>query len=232
MLMDTPTRARRTQLPEEVAAYVRELIISGAVRPGEFLRLETISKAVGVSNTPAREGLLLLKSEGFVRLIPRRGFVVTPFSANDIHDLFWAQAQLASELAARAATKITADQIAYLERNIVDYGAAIEANSGERIAELGHQFHRAINLAADSNRLALLLGSFVRHLPNRFYAEIEGHLKSTHDEHPILLEALKAHDPEKARELMSHHIMEGAEGLIASLEKRGLWSDSATAETA
>ncbi len=230
--MEPPVRARRTQLPEEVAAYVRELIISGAVRPGEFLRLETISKAVGVSNTPAREGLLLLKSEGFVRLIPRRGFVVTPFNASDIHDLFWAQAQLASELAARAATKITAEQIAFLERNIVEYDEAIAANSGERIAELGHQFHRAINLAADSNRLALLLGSFVRHLPNRFYAEIEGHLKSTHDEHPVLLKALKAHDADKARDLMAHHIMEGAEQLIASLEKRGLWSEEQAGATA
>jgi DNA-binding FadR family transcriptional regulator len=31
---------RRQQLPEEVADYVRELIITGAVRPGESLRME------------------------------------------------------------------------------------------------------------------------------------------------------------------------------------------------
>jgi DNA-binding GntR family transcriptional regulator len=224
--IDAPGRSRhRTQLPEEVAAYVRELIISGAVRPGEFLRLDSISKAVGVSNTPAREGLLLLKSEGFVRLIPRRGFVVTPFSANDIHDLFWAQAQLAGELAARAAKLITPEQLEYLDKNIVEYDAAIKANADERIAELGHRFHRAINLAADSNRLALLLGSFVRHLPNRFYAEIEGHLKSTHNEHPVIIDALRRQDADAARELMEHHILEGADQLIASLEKRGLWDE-------
>jgi DNA-binding GntR family transcriptional regulator len=52
---------RRQQLPEEVAGYVRELIISGAVRPGEFLRMERIAEAVGVSNTPVREGLLVLR---------------------------------------------------------------------------------------------------------------------------------------------------------------------------
>src|SRR5687767_3286166 len=89
---------KRQQLPEEVATYVRGLIISGAVQPGEFLRMEPIADAVGVSNTPVREGLLALRSEGAVRLEPRRGFIVAPFSARDVHDLFWAQARLAGEL--------------------------------------------------------------------------------------------------------------------------------------
>ena len=216
--------SRRTQLPEEVAAYVRELIISGEVRPGEFLRIEPIAEAVGVSNTPVREGLLALRSEGFVRLEPRRGFVVAPFTAQDVRDLFWAQAQLASELAARAAKSITPEQLEYLEQNLAQYDAAIEAKDVDRVARLGHLFHRAINLAADSNRLALLLGSVVKHLPNRFYAEIEGHLESTHNEHPVILEALKKHDARKARRLMEHHISEGADQLVASLEARGLWN--------
>src|SRR3954467_2662346 len=111
--------SRRQQLPEEVAGYVRELIVSGQVRSGEFLRLEPIAEAVGVSNTPVREGLLTLRSEGFVQLVPRRGFVVSPFTRQDVRDLFWAQAQLAGELAARAATHISPAQISALEA-IVD----------------------------------------------------------------------------------------------------------------
>src|SRR4051794_6008524 len=98
---------RRQQLPEEVAAYVRELIMSGAVRPGDFLRMDRIAEAVGVSNTPVREGLLALSNQGFVRQMPRRGFVVAPFKRQDIQDLFWAQGLLAGELGARAAKKIT-----------------------------------------------------------------------------------------------------------------------------
>src|SRR3954449_8136463 len=118
---------RRRQLPEEVASYVRELIIAGAVPPGEFLRLERIAEAVGVSNTPVREGLLALRSEGFVRLVPRRGFVVAPFTPQDVRDLFWAQAQLAAELAARAARKITPEALQRLERNLEQYDEVIAA---------------------------------------------------------------------------------------------------------
>jgi DNA-binding GntR family transcriptional regulator len=214
---------KRQQLPEEVAAYVRELIISGVVKPGEFLRIEPIAEAVGVSNTPVREGLLSLRSQGFVRLAPRRGFVVAPFSQQDVRDLFWAQAQLAGELAARAAKKVTPESIQRLEDLNGRYRVAVDARDDDAIADLGHQFHREINLAADSHRLALLLGSVVRNLPNRFYASIEGQVGETQDDHPKLLSALKAGDSRRARSLMEKHIQKGGDQLIETLRARGIW---------
>src|ERR1700733_5141246 len=165
---------RRQQLPEEVASYVREMIISGKVRPGDFLRTEPIAEAVGVSNTPVREGLLALRSQGFVQLVPRRGFLVASFTPQDVRDLFWAQAQLAGELAARAARKMTPELVDKLEANLAAYEKALADGDEDGVAGLGYSFHRGINLAAGSYRLALLLGSMARHLPNRFYATIEG----------------------------------------------------------
>jgi DNA-binding GntR family transcriptional regulator len=215
--------AKRQQLSDEVATYVRELIVSGQVRPGEFLRLEPIAQAVGVSNTPVREGLLSLRSEGFVQLVPRRGFVVAPFSAQDVKDLFWAQAQLAGELASRAAKNITSDQLRELEQIEEQRRKAVADGDDAAIATLGHNFHRAINLIADSQRLALLLGSVVKHLPNRFYAEIEGQIRATLDEHPLIIEALRGDDAEAARTIMSRHVFQGADRLIATLEDRNVW---------
>ncbi|HEY2196020.1 MAG TPA: GntR family transcriptional regulator [Actinomycetospora sp.] len=170
-------RSRR-QLPEEVAAYVRELIISGRIRPGEFLRLDRIAEAVGVSNTPVREGLLTLRSEGFVELVPRRGFVAAAFSEQD----------------------------------------------AGRIAAVGHAFHREINLAADSRRLAFLLGAAVRQLPNRFYASIAGRVESARRDHPRMLEALHRGDAAAVGELMTGHILAGSDELIEDLAAGGLWA--------
>jgi DNA-binding GntR family transcriptional regulator len=221
--------SRRQQLPEEVASYVRELIISGAVQPGEFLRVERIADEVGVSNTPVREGLLALRSEGFVQLVPRRGFVVAPFTRQDVRDLFWAQSQLAGELAARAAGNITRQQIAGLEANLEQFQKAVAAGDNERIADLGYAFHRQINLAADSHRLALLLGTVVNHLPSRFYASIEAQVAATSDEHPQLVEALRKHDARKAKALMEQHLLASADHLIEILEDRGLWASQESA---
>jgi len=214
--------AARTQLPEEVAAYVRDLIVSGQVRPGEFLRIERIAEAVGVSQTPVREGLLSLKNEGLVNLLPRRGFVVAPISPQDITDLFWAQAQIAGELAARAAEKITDEQIHRLTANIKQYATAVKAGDWELIPEIGLEFHREVNRAAQSHRLVLILDTIVANLPGRFYAA--GNPKQTGTEHPELLKALKKRDAERARSLMTDHMMAQGARLIDILAERGLWA--------
>lgn len=214
----------KQQLSEDVASYVRELIISGRAKPGEFIRTEPIAEAVGVSNTPVREGLLLLSGEGFVELVPRRGFVVASFSRRDVRDIFWAQASLAGELASRAARLITPAQLEALESVSAEHDALRRADGApDKIVALGHEFHRMINLAADSRRLALMLRSIVRQLPNRFYNDIEGHGEDTLDVHPQILEALRKRRSKAAATLMRDHIMSGADELIATLEKQGVW---------
>lgn len=216
---------KRQQLPEEVAAYVRELIVSGAVKQGEFLRMERIAEAVGVSNTPVREGLLLLSSEGFVKQVPRRGFVVATFSPQDIHDLFWAQAVIGGELAARAAKMITPERLARLDAMNETYSEVAVLGDDDALIDLGHLFHREINLAAESPRLALIQGAVVRQLPNRFYAAIEGQILDSREEHPLIVEALRSQDSERARELTVNHIAGAADRLVDMLRQRGLWSD-------
>lgn len=220
--MDDRQRHRRS-LPEQVATYVRELIVSGQVRPGQYLRMDAIAKAVGVSNTPVREAMLALRTQGFLRLEPRRGFVVAPFTKQDVRDLFWAQARLAGELAARAAGLVTSEQIARLEANLDEYERASEAGDRPLLAKLGHDFHREVNVAAGSHGLALLLGSVVSQLPNSFYAAIEGQVDASRSQHPLIMEALRRRQPRKARKIMEDHIRERADNLNRFLEERGQW---------
>ena len=109
-LVDASTRSnaappwpgrRRPQLADEVVQYVRALIMSGEVEQGSFLRLEKLAKNLGVSATPVREAMAALERDGFVRLEPRRGYVVSGFTRQDIADVFMVEAFAASELAAR-----------------------------------------------------------------------------------------------------------------------------------
>ena len=215
---------KRPQLPEVVAAYVRELIMSGEARPGEFLRIERIAEAVKVSQTPVREGLLALKSEGIINLLPRRGFVVAPITPQDIADLYWAQAFIGGELAARAAEKTTDEHLQRLTKNIKQYADAAAAGDWEATPHIGLEFHREINRAADSHRLVLALETITADLPNRYYAA--SHPRQTGTEHPQILKALGLHNAARARELMIKHITGQGERLIQIMTDRGLWPDS------
>ena len=225
------TGVGKQQLSESVASHLREQIISGKLKKGEFLRIDAIAKDLGVSTTPVREGLLLLQSESFVRLMPRRGFVVNSFSRGDLVDLFWAQATVGAELAARAAKKMTKADFAKLQELHAAHERAVATGDTDVAARTGHQFHRTINLAAESPRLALLLGGLTKQLPNRFYASIEGQLQGAVEYHPIIMNAIRMKDAEAVRSLMYRHIISGAEHLIEMLERHGTWEDAEGAPT-
>ena len=213
----------KLQLSESVAMHLRELIISGKLANGAFLRIDAIAKELNVSTTPVREGLLLLQSESFVRLMPRRGFVVNSFTKGDLKDMFWAQASVAAELVARATSLMTKEDIAELDAIQAKHDRASKQKDHASAARLGHQFHRKINLSAQSPRLAMLMGSLAKQLPNRFYASIEGHLQGAVEYHPMIINAMRMKDADAARALMFRHIVSGADHLIAMLERQGFW---------
>jgi DNA-binding GntR family transcriptional regulator len=205
----------RRQLSDEVASYVRELIFSGKLRPGDFIRQEPIAEELKLSATPVREGLLSLRGEGFVELKPRRGFAVAPLSASDVRDLFTAQALLAGELVSRAAVRMSADYLRGLDEVHESLRKAAAAGDGTLVETLNHDFHRRINRAADAPRLAWMLSISSRFAPRRFFATIPGWLMASAQDHAAIIEAITARDADAARAAMMRH-MENAGDLLAA----------------
>lgn len=223
---------RKTQLSDEVASYVRELIMSGQLKEGGHVRLEHLAKQLGVSLTPVREGLLTLRGEGFVQLEPRRGFIVSPLSRQDIEDLFSFQAEVAGELAARAAVQITPEQleeVAKIQQSLED--ASLDDDQ-DMIEQTNYLFHRAINLSAGSRKLGWMLMTVARYAPRRFYATIHGWQQASVDDHRSIVAALRNGSAADASEAMKRHILHAGTLLIAHLESTGFWdSIEADADT-
>ena len=150
--MSVPDFAARPQLAEDVARFVRRRIFDGSYAAGAYVRLDQLAAELGVSVTPVREALFELKAEGLLDQQPRRGFVVRPVTHRDVTDVSNVQAYLGGELTARAAVGITEAQLRELEQIQTDLEGAYAADDGERAVRLNHEFHRAINVAADSAR--------------------------------------------------------------------------------
>lgn len=216
---------RRPQLSDEVSSYVRDLIMSGEVRQGEFLRLEHIAEELGVSVTPVREAMLSLRGEGFVNLEARRGFTVAPLSRRDVEDLFRVQADVAGELTARACAEVTDEIVERLAGLQERLERAAEREAADEVEELNFAFHRTINLAADSAKLSWILGTVVRYAPRRFFATIHGWQDASVAEHRAIIEALRTSDAEKARATMHEHITHAGELLVTHLTGRGMWTE-------
>lgn len=65
---------------------LRDLILSGGLRPGERISELQAVETTGVSRTPVRMALVRLEEEGLLEAIPSGGFMVKAFSERDILD--------------------------------------------------------------------------------------------------------------------------------------------------
>ena len=223
--MTDPEFAARPQLSEDVARYVRKRIFDGTYGPGEYLRLDQLAADLGISVTPVREALQSLRAEGLLTQQPRRGFIVQPVTRRDIADVSNVQAYIGGELAARAAENISEDQLVALRRIQRELEQAYAVADHERAVRLNHEFHRAINVAADSPKLAQFMSAITRYAPESVFPTIAGWPKQSMDDHRRVVAAIERGDPKKARAAMSEHFTVGVRPLTEHLVELGVIQD-------
>ena len=78
----------RTNLAEEVANLVRDMILDGRLPAGERINEVHLAAQIGVSRTPLREALPRLVNEGALRDVPRRGFFVCQLTEEEVRAIY------------------------------------------------------------------------------------------------------------------------------------------------
>lgn len=84
----SPTMIAYGNVQDAVVDRIREMILSGQVKPGDWLRQDDLASAFGVSTMPVREALRQLQTEGLVTFYPRRGATVSEISAADYEEIY------------------------------------------------------------------------------------------------------------------------------------------------
>ena len=191
---------------------VRDGIISGRFPPSSRITEQEIAEAAGVSRTPVREALRRLHAEGLVEFQANHGAVVTDWSDADVDEVFELRAMLESYGAARAARHATPAQKRELRELAEEqWRLSMERGEGhlERIGELNSRFHRRLQEAAGSPRLAralaalleapLVLKMFVKYSPQDLERSGLHHLE--------MVRAIDAGDDDWAASVMRSHIL-------------------------
>lgn len=211
---------RRRQLSDEVAVHLRQAILSGVLVPGQSVKAESVGEELEVSATPVREALQALRVEGFLELVPRKGFTVAHLDATDILDIFEAYALIAGELTARAAERSTDEQITALREVHAKLIEAAETSQRARFEELNDEFHEMVYVLSGSHRLHWLLGSFLKYVPRSFFSQFEGWPEESARQHDGILEAIASRDVASARTQMSKHVRRSGAKLAESFASR------------
>jgi DNA-binding GntR family transcriptional regulator len=211
-------KPERRVLREEVRDHLMKEILDGHLAPGDRIVETRIAQQFGVSQAPVREALRDLELFGFVASSPFRGATVRQMSVEDHLQLYPIRAVLEGLAARYAAVRITDAGLRRLEKLMATMKSA--AARGDERAQIAadFRFHRTI-MEVSGNWLLLQSWERMQLATTTFLTVARSHhsLKDIADRHAALLEALRAHDAERAEHEMRRHIEEPGEWLRDAL---------------
>ncbi|HVC01830.1 MAG TPA: GntR family transcriptional regulator [Steroidobacteraceae bacterium] len=195
-------RIARETVQERVYCALRDQLMRGGFEPGQKLKIADLAEAFGTSAMPVREALNRLAVERALETLPSRTVRVPTLSKDALQDLRETRFAIEGLAIARAASNITSEALATLERLIVAQCETDEDHVSERSAEQNRAFHFAIYRQSGSTvilpiieSLWLQFGPYLRQASERFDGG-EGRGTNFHRE---MLDALSQSDGIAAR---------------------------------
>ena len=192
------------------AALLRELIVSGELKPGVQLRQRDLAERFGVSVTPVREALRWLESEGLVRYDAHKGSTVVEAEAGATREKYQIRAVLEGLAAFLAAPRISDEDIRELE-SYNERLAGENLRPGE-VNDLNRTLHFRVYEMAGSPLLLALMRLLWQSFPQG--PQVARPRDESVAEHKELIEALRDRDAVRAQAITQQHIL----GAIRYLE--------------
>lgn len=197
---------------DEVVQQMREMLYAGEFEAGERLRLRDLQQRFGVSHIPIREALRTLEAEGLVENLPQRGAVAAPVSLEVLAEVYDARRMLEPALAARAAPRMTDEDVVELS---AAYGrlAEVSASGSDDFFEEHRRFHWLTMRAGATPTLERILrqlwGLSERFL--RLSLAFPSDVAPAIQQHRLIYELSAQRDPAVADVVLSHlHLTEDA----------------------
>jgi DNA-binding GntR family transcriptional regulator len=211
-------------LAARVFETVKRDIVENRLQADEILAEGTLAERFEVSRAPAREALQRLAQLGFVRAVPRVGYIVTSVRVRDFDEIFqmrFALEPLATELATERLDDAACARLERLAAEVADVLDAPPAERASLLVQVNSAFHRAVAAASGNARLEQTISSLIDDL-ERVMHMLAGDpsLHTVSDEHPELVRTMKAGDPAAAGALMREQLRNDYE-VMRDLAVRG-----------
>lgn len=181
--------------------------------PGSAINDQQLAIQLDLSVTAVREALKLLVHDGLVFITPRHGMYVVDINLPDLEQLSEMRLALETLCARMAAERAAPDDVAVLdalrrEAAALHQQESLSTADKQRLFEIDHKFHQAIARAAHNKYMVEVLERFFGLSQRLWYLAIPhlGFLSSAVEEHLDLVEAIKAGNPDRAAEIMHHHV--------------------------
>jgi DNA-binding GntR family transcriptional regulator len=210
---------RKQSLGTIVRNEIERMILSGELNAGARINEQSLALRLGVSRGPLREAVRALEGAGLLTATPNQGVCVRQVSPEEAIELYDVRAVVFGLLVLRLAARLTLAQEQHLRTLVAKMTDVIDSGNIDEYYALNLQFHDAIAQFAEHQRGKSTYESVIKelHLFRQSGLRSADGMRLSNVEHAAIVDALAAHDGEKARTLAEQHVHKAKRRWIEAL---------------
>ena len=202
----------KSLLQDQTYNTIIEQIYAHELVPGVLYSETKIASQLGTSRTPLREALQCLAQDGYITILPSRGFMIRTLNEQDMKETIQIRCALEGFCIRYLADEAGSERYDDLLRKLTESWQNMDAartspDFPESFVKYDHEFHfRILEYVGNQEMLQLFRRSmYLIFLTSTATLNVPGRTESTLNEHKAVLDCLMKHDKEGAyRHLMEH----------------------------
>ncbi len=203
-------------LNEQAYDHLQKLITDGQLSYHEIYSETKLAKELGISRTPFRDAIHRLAQEGYIDIIPSKGFRLHQITERDVIETFQIRTALETyctmQIARDVKEKNNANlrpffkELDWLMENMKE---VMENDQGiDEFCEYDFRFHRKIIDYLENEQFSAVFASFLYRMKRlaKLSLQHEGRMAQTVEEHQAILDSMKNGDTENIYEITMVHM--------------------------
>lgn len=192
----------------DVHRHLRRLIIDNVIPAGSVLMQAQLARVFGVSRTPMREAFRMLQEEGLISTEANQRALVRELDPDELDQLYGMRIVLESLGAQLTAGRLTDDELA-AAMSALDDMATTRIDDDTESWLIAHREFHLLCVARAGEVLKRTIRSYGERSERYLRAHQLAHplaFRAAHDEHRVILEAIRLGEADRAGALMGEHL--------------------------
>src|SRR5262245_59801226 len=199
---------KRLSLRDMAYDALKRQIVACDLKPGEALTVSDLASALNLGRTPVFQAVDRLTIEGLVKVVPRKGIVVSPISLDDFIAIIEMRLLNETQAARWASERAGSAEIEQMERNLDAIWVAAKRGNISDFIDLDREFHRLIARASRNGVLSEFLAGLHDKSLRFWFISLRApdHNFRVCKQHAAILDGIRKRDPKAAEKAMRDHI--------------------------
>ncbi len=204
-----------TPLNEQAFQYLKNMITNHELSYQEIYSETKLAKKLGISRTPFRDAVHRLAQEGYIDIIPNKGFCIHQLTKKDVDETFQIRSALESYCTFQIARDSAAGEpkAAALLKELEEIMEKLKKilDSTQSIPDFSQydfEYHTKIIDYIENEKISDIFDTFMYRMWSLAQSSLShaGRMKDTYEEHMAILKAMKAGDTEHIFAITLRHM--------------------------